>query len=359
MEAPPPEIRVGIIGAGGITRARHLPGLKKIPGVRLVAVCNRTRESGEAVARDWGFERVARTPRHLIEADDIHAVMIGTWPYLHHVLSCFALRAGKHVFTQARMARNLAEARQMLREAERHPDLVAMICPSPFAMKSALFVQNLLREGFVGRIRLVRFHSLNASFADPSAPIHWRQQSRLSGVNTLSLGIHLERFLQWFGPITCVRADGVIFTPRRKDAEGRWMEVTVFDQLDAVARLRDHPGHLQMTFSGAVYHAPAERAEIYGERGTLVVDLAKDEVMGARRGDKHLHYLPIPQFLRREWNVEADFIDTIRAGGRDRLPKARTRFFSPDFAEGVRYMAATEAIVRAAKTGRETAVPSR
>src|SRR5687767_1407682 len=41
-------LNIGIIGAGGIVKTRHLPGLRKIPGVEVVAVCNRTRESGEA-----------------------------------------------------------------------------------------------------------------------------------------------------------------------------------------------------------------------------------------------------------------------------------------------------------------------
>ena len=33
VEAP---VRIGFIGAGGIARQRHLPGLKKVPGVEFV-----------------------------------------------------------------------------------------------------------------------------------------------------------------------------------------------------------------------------------------------------------------------------------------------------------------------------------
>ena len=39
------EIRIGIVGAGQITRARHFPGFRAIPGVRVVGVCNRRRET--------------------------------------------------------------------------------------------------------------------------------------------------------------------------------------------------------------------------------------------------------------------------------------------------------------------------
>ena len=349
---PPQIVRIGVIGAGAITRSRHLPGFKKIPGVQLVAVCNRSKASSTRIAKEWGFERIARSPSEIIWASDLDAVVIGAWPYLHHTLSCATLNAGKHVFTQARMARNLAEAKQMLAAARRHPRQVAMICPSPYAMKSALFVQELLRKGFVGAIRLVEFHHLNSGFADPEKPIHWRQQRRLNGVNTLAFGIIIERFLQWFGPIQSVRAVENIFTPRRKDEKGKWVRVDNADQLLVHARLRNHPGLMNLSFSGAVHHAPSDRVCIYGDRGTLVVDLATDKVEGAMAGEKGLRELPVPRRLQRMWMVEADFIDAIRAGGRKRLSKERTRFFSPDFEEGVRYMAVTEAAIRSARTGR-------
>ncbi|MCC7517924.1 MAG: Gfo/Idh/MocA family oxidoreductase [Verrucomicrobiae bacterium] len=349
-------LRIGVIGAGGITRQRHLPGLMRLPGIQLVAVCNRTEASSTAVAKEWGFARITRTPRELLEAKDVDAVFIGTWPYLHHILSNFALRRGKHVFTQARMACNLAEAKLMLREAAKRPHLVAMICSSPYAMGCALYVQKLIAEGFVGKVRLLRFHSLNAGLADPDLPIFWRQQARLNGVNTLSLGIILERLMQWVGPVTSVRADGTIFTPFRKDAEGKPVKVDAFDQLQVIARLRDHPGQMALIFSGAVHHGAKEEVTIHGDAGTLVVRLADDTVLGARAGEKALVLMPTPPDLVRGWNVEADFVDAIRAGGVANLSPERRAFFPPDFAEGVRYMAVTEAVIAAAKSGREQQV---
>ena len=37
-------IGIGIIGAGAISRTRHVPGFKAIPGVELVGVANRSLE---------------------------------------------------------------------------------------------------------------------------------------------------------------------------------------------------------------------------------------------------------------------------------------------------------------------------
>ena len=38
------KILVGLVGAGGNTRGRHIPGLLAQPGVEIVAVCNRRPE---------------------------------------------------------------------------------------------------------------------------------------------------------------------------------------------------------------------------------------------------------------------------------------------------------------------------
>ena len=76
-------IRVGFIGAGGNTRLHHIPKLKAQPGVELVAVANRTKESGERVAREFGIARVHGDWREIVEAKDVDAVCIGTWPYTH------------------------------------------------------------------------------------------------------------------------------------------------------------------------------------------------------------------------------------------------------------------------------------
>ena len=43
-------LRIGFIGAGAINRTRHVPGLKKIPGVEFEVVANRSQPSSQAAA---------------------------------------------------------------------------------------------------------------------------------------------------------------------------------------------------------------------------------------------------------------------------------------------------------------------
>ena len=118
-------IRVGLIGAGANTRLRHIPGLQAIEGVEVVAVCNRSIESGHSVADAFGIEHVTLDPDDLFNDESIDAISIGTWPYVHRDFTVRALEAGKHVLCEARMAMDAGEAREMLAASQAHPELVA------------------------------------------------------------------------------------------------------------------------------------------------------------------------------------------------------------------------------------------
>ena len=98
------ELRIGIVGAGKIARERHIPGLRALPGVEIVAVCNRRRESTAAARPRVRHPQVYGNWEDLVDDADVDAVVIGTWPYLHCPITLAALDAGKHVLTEARMA---------------------------------------------------------------------------------------------------------------------------------------------------------------------------------------------------------------------------------------------------------------
>lgn len=341
------ELRIGIIGAGGIVKSRHLPGLAKIPGVRVAAVCNRSRESGEAVAREWDIPEVMTDWRALVAREDLDAVFIGTWPYTHAEMSIAALEAGKHVFCQARMARTAAEARAMLAAAEARPGQAAMLCPPPAGMKGDRLIRKLIGEGYLGEPRLVTARGLSAANADAKAPLHWRQDFELQGYNTLTLGMWIEVIHRWMGPHRAVFASTDNWTPVRRDPHtGEEKRVRIAENVLIVAELENGArGGYQ--FSGVTRHVPHNTIELYGSEGTLRYDLETDEITGGRAGDAEARPIPIPAELVREWTVEADFVRAIREG----TP------VEPSFRDGVLYMEFTEAVYRSAEARCEVRLP--
>src|SRR5882762_8898544 len=89
-------IRAGFVGAGANSRKHHIPKLRTQPGVELTAVANRSKESGERIAGEFGIKRVYGDWRELVRASDIDAVCIGTWPNTHCEITRAVLDNGKH-----------------------------------------------------------------------------------------------------------------------------------------------------------------------------------------------------------------------------------------------------------------------
>jgi predicted dehydrogenase len=342
------EIRIGIIGAGQITRKRHLPGFAAIPGVRVVGVCNLHRESSAKVAREFNIPKIYAGWEHLVEDDGIDAIVIGAWPYLHCPVTLAAIGAGKHVLTQARMAMNARESQRMLDASLEHPELVMMVVPSPYGLTGDAFVRSLIDGGYLGAIREVHVHGLSGELADPAAPIGWRQMTKYSGFNMLTLGILYETALRWTPPVNRVFAYASKHVAKRGDPEtGKVVKVGT---PDSVQVLTTHEGGASGTYrlSGIVWHDSRMGISIYGAEGTLIYELSRDEIIGGRRKDAGLQILTIPEKLRGGWQVEADFVAAIR---RER-PVTRT-----DFATGVKYMQFTEAVARSSRHQHPVGLP--
>jgi predicted dehydrogenase len=334
------ELRIGIVGAGQITRNRHLPGFQKLPDVRVVAVCNRHRESAVRVAREWDIPKVYGNWEELIFDKEIDAVLIGAWPYMHCSVTLAALDAGKHVLTQARMAMNAREAQRMLDRSRECPSLTAMVVPSPYGLTGDSYVSQLLSEGFLGELRELHVQSLNSDLADPDTQMGWRQMTRYSGFNMMSLGILYETVLRWVPPANRVVAYASKIIRQRIDPEiGRLARVGTPDSVQVLTTQEDGScGTYRL--SSVMWHTKTMSLSLYGSEGTLVYDFLRDELSGARRGDESLKPMPIPEPLRGAWRVEEDFVASIR----DNRPVTRT-----DFATGVRYMQFTEAVARSSR----------
>ncbi len=328
-----PPIRIGIIGAGGNTRLRHIPGFRAQPGVEILCVANRSRASGEKAAAEFGIPRVHDHWTGVIADPEVDAVMIGTWPYLHAPATLAALGAGKHVLCEARMAMNLAEARAMYEAHLRRPELVAQIVPSPFTLGVDRTIRRLLAEGVLGRVLAVDLVAASG-FVDRDGALSWRMDRDLSGLNVMMMGIWVEAMTRWVGPATRVMARARAVVPMRRDEDGLLRAVRIPDHLEILADLACGAlAHLR--FSAVTGHAGPPAATLYGEEATL--ELRGEELRLGRRGDDGLAPVEIPEAERGSWRVEEEFVRAIR--GEEAVSHTT-------FADGVRYMAFTEAVHR-------------
>jgi predicted dehydrogenase len=333
-------IRVGFVGAGGNTKLHHIPKLKAQPGVELVAVANRSKESSERVAKEFGIARVASDWREVVNAGDIDAICIGTWPYMHREITEASLAAGKHVLCEARMAMNATEGRSMLAASRKAPNLVAQLVPAPQTLEVDSTVKRLLSERYVGDVLALDIHAAQGNFVD-EAPLHWRQDIVLSGNNVLTMGIWYETLMRWLGPARRVTAMTKVAVPHRRDESGAMREVKIPDHVEILAEMgKGAIAHLR--FSSVTGLGPASEAWIFGTDGTLRVEVGPRRLSSGRRGDKALAEIAIPAAQRIGWRVEEEFVNAIR--GREKVTHT-------SFEDGVRYMEFTDAVSRSAATG--------
>lgn len=349
------KLRIGLIGAGRNTRVRHIPGLRALENVEIVAICNRRPASTQAVAREYGIPHCHEEWQSVVEDPNLDAVVIGTWPYLHCPITLAALAEGKHVLTEARLSLNAAEAHQMLGAARASKPLVTQVVPSPYGLKGTDVVAELMTSGFLGELREVRVYSFNDSLADSAAPLSWRQDVQLSGFNMLTLGILHETVLRWVPAPVRVLAQVHAFIPTRIDPEsGARRAAGTPDSVQVLAVL-ENGARATYHFSGVTPFGQGMGAYLYGTEGVVHYDMTSDRIWGASRKrseaatrQDELKEIPIPQEKALSWRVEADFVDAIRLG---------TPIRFTDFDTGVAYMEFTEAVARSAEIGQPVELP--
>ena len=115
------ELRIGLIGTGFMGRT-HTNGYKRVsdffPELNyrpvLKAVCSRSKDKVQAFADQWGYESVETDWKAVIGRNDIDAIDICTPNDMHAEIAIAAAKAGKMILCEKPLARNLAEAKEMV-----------------------------------------------------------------------------------------------------------------------------------------------------------------------------------------------------------------------------------------------------
>jgi predicted dehydrogenase len=340
-------VRIGLIGAGKNTRDRHIPGFQAMDGVEVVSVCNRSRESSQRVADQFGIPKIFEDWQDLVEDDEIDAICIGTWPYLHCAMTLAGLENYKHVLTEARMAMNADEAHTMLDASKASPNLVTQIVPSPFTFAIDETVRSLVADGYIGDLIAIDMNMNSNQFPDSGSPLSWRHERELSGLNIMHMGIWYEALIRWVGPASDVMAMTSLSVPLRKNDEGDLVFITVPDHVDVICKMAIG-GQARIRISSVIGLGQEPGIWINGSEGSLFIDGTGQTLTGGRRGDSELNEIPIAPEKRGNWRVEEEFVNAIRG-----LEKVKLT----NFEDGVKYMEFTEAVTRSAQLQESVSLP--
>jgi predicted dehydrogenase len=121
------EVRVAVIGLNGRGK-NHLTSLAKVPGVRLVGICDvdilvLERTASELAKQGLTPEKFTDI-RQLLAMDGLDAVTIATPNHWHSLAGIWAMQAGKDVYVEKPVSHNIWEGRQLVAAAKKYNRVV-------------------------------------------------------------------------------------------------------------------------------------------------------------------------------------------------------------------------------------------
>ena len=146
------KIRAGIIGCGGIANAKHLPSLKNVKEVEVVAFCDIIEERAIKSAKNFGTES-AKTfidYQELLK-EDLDVVYVCTPNRSHSKIAVDALLSGKHVMCEKPMAINYTEALAMVDAAKKSGKILTVGYQNRYRPDS-LYLKKECEDGVLGDI---------------------------------------------------------------------------------------------------------------------------------------------------------------------------------------------------------------
>jgi predicted dehydrogenase len=147
------DLKVGIIGVGGIAEGKHMPALAKIGSVKLAAFCDLVEERATTGAEKYGIKgaTVYTDFRQMLAKEKLDVVHVCTANDTHSMISVAALEAGCHVMCEKPMHRDAAGARAMVQAARLTGKKLTIGYQNRFRADS-LYLKKLCEDGELGEI---------------------------------------------------------------------------------------------------------------------------------------------------------------------------------------------------------------
>ena len=242
------EIRVGIVGANAKSnwaKVSHVPAINGLHGMKLSAVATRNEQSAREAAKAFGADRWFSDPLAMIRDERIDVITIAVQVPAHRELVLAALEAGKAVYCEAPLGRNVAEVEQMASAVgSLHTAIGLQGRLNPAVRRAAQLVSS--RQ--IGRPLNATIVSTTTGFGPemPSTYDYFNKASSGANLLTISAGHTLDLVEAILGPILEVE----------DRTEIRWPTVKLTDTGgESVRQTADQVGVLGKTDSGAVFTA--------------------------------------------------------------------------------------------------------
>jgi myo-inositol 2-dehydrogenase / D-chiro-inositol 1-dehydrogenase len=314
-------LRVGLVGCGGAARKLHLPALRSVAGVEVVALADMDAAALADVAGRFGVERRYTDAHALIDDRDVDAVAVCVPARAHAEVGVAALEAGKHLLVEKPLALSLDDCDALIDAAAGAPGhaMVAFNWRFDPLVRRAL---QAVRAGRLGAPVALRTALTDGKSGYVDAP-PWR------GVRDLGGGALVEKAGHHFDLWRSLLGSEVVEVSAMSRSTDRW------DDEIAVVTARMASG----AFASSVFAESTSRTNelaVYGRAGHLVLSpfdfdglsirngselagTARARLRGLARSARSLPRLPATRPRRGEYLASyrgewRHFVDCVRSG---------------------------------------------
>jgi len=362
---PESRLGVGIIGVSpvrGWAATAHIPALRALPNYEIRAVSAHTPESARAAGETFGVSAVFSDHEQLVTQPDVDVVAVTVKVPHHRELVSAALAAGKAVYCEWPLGRDLGDARAIATLAAEQG--VRTVVGLQARQAPAIgFVQELLSDGYVGEVLSTTMVGLSVPgdvVGQPNA--YMLEETNGANALTIAVGHSLDTLSYVLGEFADLSALSDLRRPLITIEEtGEQIEKTAPDQIALIGTLASGPTasvHIREAVAGGT----GLLWEINGTDGTLRItaDAAQPQIypltVAGAHGRNEPAELAAPAALTQKWPA----LTSLEGAPADNVGRAYAAFAAdidngthtvPDFADAVRRHQVIAAIERSAASG--------
>src|SRR5438270_1547885 len=370
LATPKSTLGVGIIGVSpvrGWAATAHIPALRALPRYEIRALSAHNAESARAAGEAFGVSAVFSDNEQLVTQPDIDVVAVTVKVPHHRALVSAALAAGKAVYCEWPLGRDLEDTRAMAALAAEHGVRTVVGLQARQAPAIA-FVRQLLSDGYVGEVLSTTMVGLSIP-GDVVGQPNAYMLDKANGANllTIPVGHSLDILNYVLGEFAELSAISDLRRPLITIEEtGRRVVKTAADQVAVIGTLTSG-ATASIHVREAVAGGTGFLWEINGTDGTLRItaDAAVPGIfpltVAGAQGRNEPAELAIPAALTQKWPAVAGLagapaFNVARAYAEFAADIDNKTHTVPDFAAAVRRHEVIAAIERSAAAGKRVKV---
>lgn len=301
-------IRVGLVGIGNWALHGHVRVFSLLPQYEISAIYSQRQDSARAAADQFGIPNVAESLDELVNHPDVDLVVVLTTAPQHEEAVRAAIAARKNVYCEWPLTTSTAISEELSCLAK-HAGVRNIVGLQRRHAPHNRYLQDLLQQGYVGKVRSVRIHvSMNYFQALRPNALRWTVPvENFSSVIAIYAGHFLDMLFTATGwPVNLA---GLVVnqfdTVTIKETDEQF-STTAPDQMVLAGQL-ENGAVVSVHIEGGKRNGSGVQIEITGHEGDLRItnrsafgDVGDDYVIEGAHGDNlPMQVLPVPECYLR------------------------------------------------------------